>query len=1201
MTASGKWEFWVDRGGTFTDIIGRAPDGSLQTLKLLSSRPEAYDDPVTHGVRRLLGIDAGAPLPGDLIGAIKIGTTIATNALLERQGARVLFITTRGHRDAVAIGYQDRPDIFARNIRKPELLHESVASVPERVRADGTVEVQLDEYAVWKDLNQAYHDGIRSLAVCFMHAYAYPAHERRVGEIAREVGFKRISLSHEVSPLIRFVARSDTTVLDAYLSPLLRDYLHQLTSEYGKKADKSAPRLMFMRSQGGLATPNFFSGKDAVLSGPAGGVVGAVKTAAAAGYGRLIGFDMGGTSTDVCHFDGSYERVLESTLAGVRLRVPMLKVHTVAAGGGSLLRYEGGRLQVGPRSAGASPGPMSYRSGGPLTLTDANLLVGKLDPDHFPRIFGRQSDEPLDRDSVERAFDRLAGEIGDGRSAEDLADGFIRIAVDNMANAIKTISVQQGYDLSDYLLAAFGGAGGQHACRVADSLGMARVLIHPLSSLLSAYGIGLSPLRASRQQTVTLPLATGSESALLGLRSRLEAQTRAELAEQGVAAGQVTTGCRYHLRYDNADTTLPVPAGEIADMRHHFENEHRQRFGFVAEGHELIVDTIEVESEGGGGASEETDLPLAEDAPPSGAAIRFYSGGAWHDGLRFGRDSLRPGHTVAGPAIVIEPHQTVVVEPGWQLRVTTKNHLLLERDGQRPPLARIGTGRDPVALELFNNRFTAIARQMGEALRQTARSVNIKERLDFSCALFDATGDMIANAPHIPVHLGSMDCSVKSLIADNEGRFRPGESLMLNAPYKGGTHLPDITVVTPVFARDGERLLFFVASRGHHADIGGQTPGSMGPAARSIEEEGVYIDNFRLVEDGRFREAEVRALLESPPHPARNPGQNIADLKAQVAANETGAQELLALVDQYGEAVVAAYMEYVKQNAEDSVRRAIDRLRDGSFTARMDGGLRVCVAITIDRDTRSARIDFAGTSPQHDGNFNAPEPITRAAVLYVFRTLIDADIPLNSGCLRPLEIVIPAGSLLSPRYPAAVAAGNVETSQVVTNCLFAALKALGSAQGTMNNLSFGDAEYQYYETICSSAPAGPGFNGADAVHTHMTNSRMTDPEILEQRFPVVVEQFQIQADSGGKGQWHAGNGVLRKLRFLRPMHCAIISGYREIAPFGLEGGSEGKVGENWVRRKDGKLERLMGCDETDLAADEAIIVKTPTGGGFGKA
>jgi 5-oxoprolinase (ATP-hydrolysing) len=1241
MSSSGKWQFFIDRGGTFTDIVARAPDGRLLTRKLLSENPESYDDAALAGIADLIGAARGQPLPPQSIASVRMGTTVATNALLERKGDPVLLITSYGFRDALEIGYQARAKIFARRIEKPSMLYTRVAEVPERVHADGTIETPLDHAATVAALRAARTDGISAVAIVFMHAYAFPDHEREAAALARMAGFTQISASHEVCPLVKLVGRGDTAVVDAYLSPLLRRYVDRVAAALatdsplpprggarsrparaeggqlpvrqtrltplptlphkggGGTSGATAPRLLFMQSSGGLTSANLFRGKDAILSGPAGGVVGAVETARAAGFAKIIGFDMGGTSTDVCHFDGAYERSFESEVAGARVRAPMMLIHTVAAGGGSILHYDEARFRVGPDSAGADPGPLSYRRGGPLTVTDANVMTGKLQPNFFPHIFGPEQSESLDDAAVRKAFKSLAEKLGEGRSPEEIADGFIRIAVENMANAIKTISVQRGYDVTEYVLNSFGGAGGQHACLVADALGITSVLLHPLSGVLSAFGMGLASLSATRTRTVLKRLDDDGLAELAEIRAPLETDVRQELERQGVDSGAIEVGAQAHLRYAGTDSALPIPLASLRGMRALFEIAHQQRFGFTSPEKDIEIEAIEVEARGGGEPIAEPDFAAQTTVPASPhAQTRLFSLGAWHEAPIFPRATLAPGRTIAGPALIIEDHQTVVVELEWQAEVTPNNHLLLTRITKKKA-ARVGKQADPVMVEVFNNLFVSIAEQMGYALQNTARSVNIKERLDFSCAIFDAHGRLIANAPHIPVHLGSMDRSVATVLRELGDELKPGDVYMLNAPYNGGTHLPDITVVTPVFGENSPDLLFFVAARGHHADIGGIAPGSMSPKATRIEEEGVYIDPVKLVARGRFREDEVRQLLTASPYPARNPEQNIADLKAQVAANEKGAAELRTMVRHYGLAVVRAYMGHVQDNAAEAVSRVIATLKSSRFEVETDQGNVIKVAIKIDRKARKAVVDFTGTSPQTADTFNAPEPITRACVLYVFRTLVDEDIPLNAGCLKPIKIVVPNGSMLKPRFPAAVAAGNVETSQTIVNCLYGALGVLGSAQGTMNNLTFGNARTQYYETICSGAPAGPGFDGVPAVQTHMTNSRLTDPEVLELRYPVLLERFEIVRGSGGDGKWSAGDGTLRVIRFLERMDCAILSGFRKARPFGLKGGAPGQPGENWVRRNDGRLERLKGSDQTVLDPGEAIIIKTPTGGGFG--
>jgi 5-oxoprolinase (ATP-hydrolysing) len=1216
MQPNGSWDFWIDRGGTFTDVIARRPDGTLVAHKLLSDNPEAYGDAAVQGIRNLIGIDSREPIPPGMIGSVKMGTTVATNALLERKGERTLLLITKGFRDALRIGYQARPKIFARHIVKPEMIYERVVEVDERVRADGTVEKEPDLAAVRAELSAARAAGINAVAIVFMHAYRYAAHEQGVAALAREIGFAQVSVSHEVSPLIKLVGRGDTTVVDAYLSPILRRYVAQVAGDLGTSAaaasatapaEQNAPRLMFMMSSGGLTAAELFQGKDAILSGPAAGVVGMAETGREAGFSHLIGFDMGGTSTDVSHFDGEYERAFETEVAGVRMRAPMMLIHTVAAGGGSVLHFDGARFRVGPDSAGANPGPKCYRRGGPLALTDANVMVGKLMADFFPKIFGPQQNLPLDADAVRVGFVQLADEVGNGRSPEEVADGFIKIAVENMANAIKKISVQRGYDVTRYALNCFGGAGGQHACLVADALGMTKVLIHPFSSLLSAYGMGLADIRATRQQALEEPFGEAALAKFAVIGKHLGVEAAAEVVGQGVSPDVVSVHARAHIRYAGTDTALVVPGGSgdaffsLGRVKSAFEVAHKARFGFIDNTKELVIEAVSVEAVGGGAKFSEPVLATS-DAPLLAPTrrTRFYSHGDWREAAVLTRAQLSPGQRVRGPAIIIEPHQTVVVEDGWQAEITAKDHLLLERVVPLQRQSAVGTAADPVMLEIFNNLFMSIAEQMGVSLQNTAYSVNIKERLDFSCAVFDADATLVANAPHMPVHLGSMDRAVESVIRENKGRIAPGDVYVINAPYNGGTHLPDITVCTPVFDAADSELLFWVASRGHHADVGGISPGSMSPNATTIEEEGVYIDNFKLVDRGRFREQALYDLLTGAKYPARNPLQNVNDIKAQIAANEKGVQELHKMVAYFTLPVVKAYMQHVQDNAAESVRRVIDRIHDASFEYEMDQGTWIRVKIRVDKDKREATVDFTGTSPQQNTNFNAPEPVTRAAVLYVFRVMVDDEIPMNGGCLRPINIIIPKQSMLSPTYPAAVVAGNVETSQAVTNCLFGALGALAAAQGSMNNLNFGNDKYQYYETICSGSPAGPGFPGTDAVHTHMTNTRLTDPEVLEFRYPVVLEDFHIRKGSGGRGRWNAGDGVRRTIRFLEKMDCTILSGHRRVRPFGLAGGEAGQIGENAVRRKNGRIEKLEGADATVIDAGEAIIIQPPTAGGYGK-
>lgn len=1185
------WQFWIDRGGTFTDIVARPPAGGLQTLKLLSENPEQYQDAALAGIRRLLGLGAGDAIAPEQVEAVKMGTTVATNALLERKGDRVVLAVTKGFADLLAIGTQNRPDLFARAIRLPEMLYEQVVEIPERMGPRGEQLLPLDLDAAARGLTAAYDAGIRAVAVVLLHGYRFPEHERALGKLARDIGFTQISLSHEASPLMKVVGRGDTTVADAYLSPILRRYVDRVAGEL------QGSRLMFMQSSGGLTDARRFQGKDAILSGPAGGVVGAVRTAAMAGFTRLIGFDMGGTSTDVCHYDGEYERSFDTQVAGVRLRAPMMRIHTVAAGGGSILHYDGARFRVGPDSAGANPGPACYRRGGPLAVTDCNVMAGKLRADFFPHVFGPDAGQGLDEDVVRSKFTALAAEIGDGRAPEQVAEGFLSIAVLNMANAIKQVSVARGYDVTRYALACFGGAGGQHACLVADALNMDTVFLHPLAGVLSAYGMGLADLRVLKERALEAVLDGDAQSVLNRAFADLEAEARCELERQGVERADMNGSRKVFLKYQGSDTALEVDGGDPVTLASAFEAAHRARFGFVMENRPLVIEAVSVEMAGGGEAVDEPEDMPVPGTPPPRSTTRMFSGGRWHDAPVFDRDVMHPGQAVGGPAIIVESTATTVVEPGWRAEMNGRRHLVLKRVVARPQRFAAGTSVDPVLLEVFNNLFMSVAEQMGAVLANTAHSVNIKERLDFSCAVFDAEGGLVANAPHIPVHLGSMGESVRTIIRTRAGTMQAGDSFVLNSPYAGGTHLPDITVITPVFL--GGAVRFYVASRGHHADIGGITPGSMPPDSTDIGQEGVLIDNLALVEGGDFHEAGISELLTSGPYPTRNLRQNLADLQAQLAANEKGAQELARMVDQFGAGTVSAYMGHVQANAEESVRRVLARLRGGSFAVEMDDGAVIRVAVTVDKAARSATIDFTGTSGQRPGNANAPTAITRAAVLYVFRTIVDDAIPLNEGCLKPLEIIIPEGSMLAPKPPAAVVAGNVETSQAVVDCLMGALGVMAASQGTMNNLTFGDDRYQYYETICGGAGAGPDFDGASAVQTHMTNSRLTDPEVLEWRFPVLVDGFSIRRGSGGRGGHRGGDGVVRRLKFLEPMSAAILSNRRRVAPFGLEGGGDAKPGRNYVERADGSVQELGGTARVDMRPGDVLVVATPGGGGYG--
>jgi len=1267
MTSNNGWQFWIDRGGTFTDIVARRPDGQLVIHKLLSENPDRYTDAPVQGIREVMGLSADAAIPTEQIDAVKMGTTVATNALLERKGDRTVLMITKGFRDALRIGYQNRPDIFAREIILPEMLYERVIEVEERYSAHGEefIPVQID--ATRQALQAAYDNGIRSCAIVLMHGYRYPSHEQELANLASAIGFTQISVSHDVTPLMKIVSRGDTTVVDAYLSPILRRYVDQVSSQLAGERNnqhstlntQQSIRLMFMQSNGGLTDARTFQGKDSILSGPAGGIVGAVQTSQLAGFDQIISFDMGGTSTDVAHYNGEYERTFETEIAGVRLRTPMMSIHTVAAGGGSIVKFDGARYRVGPESAGANPGPASYSKGGSLTVTDCNVMVGKLQPEFFPKVFGLDGNLPLNDQVVRDKFSQLAADIGDNRTPEAVAAGFLAIAVEKMANAIKKISLQRGYDVSNYTLCCFGGAGGQHACLIADALGMKQVFLHPYAGVLSAYGMGLADVRTLRERSVEaklteelLSVGTSDIAPLEEIFTELIASGQEEIATTQIGESTPIDSeiiRKAHLKYQGTDSPLIIDFGSVAEMRQQFEEAHRQRYGFVVEEKALIVDSVSVEVIQPMDVPEEPVIQRHRSQPPQPVAkVQMYTADAWQETPVFKRDELQPGDSIAAPALIIETTGTNVIEPGWQAEVTERNHLILKKtkpskvNNQQSTINNQQSNLyhpDPVTLEIFNNLFRSIAEQMGTTLQNTSYSVNIKERLDFSCAIFDGQGQLVANAPHIPVHLGSMSESVRSLIEAYGDSLQPGDVYAINNPYNGGTHLPDVTVITPVFLGEsgitdtidqtsksstkptntssldlnkppfqrgarGDKNpspLFYVASRGHHADIGGITPGSMPPDSTTVDEEGVLLDNFKVVESGRFREKELSELLLSGTYPVRNITQNIADLQAQIAANEKGVQELRRMVKQSGLDTVQAYMGHVQNNAEESVRCVIDVLKDGNFTYNLDTGGQIQVAIRIDRDNRRATIDFTGTSAQLSNNFNAPAAVCKAAVLYVFRTLVDDDIPLNAGCLKPLDIIIPEGCLLNPDYPAAVVAGNVETSQVITDALYGALGVMAASQGTMNNFTFGNENYQYYETICGGSGAGIEFNGADAVHTHMTNSRLTDPEVLEWRFPVVLEQFGIRGNSGGKGKHCGGNGVIRRIRFLQPMTAAMLSGHRVVAPFGLQGGETGAVGKNYVERQDGTVEELGNTAVVEMDAGDVFVIETPGGGGFGSS
>jgi 5-oxoprolinase (ATP-hydrolysing) len=1202
--AAASWDFFIDRGGTFTDIVARRPDGTLAVHKLLSENPSRYADPAVAGIRHLLGVPDGAAIPAERIHAVRLGTTVATNALLERKGEPTVLVITAGFADALRIAYQDRPKIFERQIVRPEVLYSRVIEADERIGAHGEVIRPLDEAAAERDLCVAYDDGFRSVAVVCIHGYRYPQHERLIGAIARRIGFTQVTESHATSPLMKLVSRGDTTVMDAYLSPIIARYVDHVSGELGDVM------VQFMQSNGGLTDSRLFRGKDAILSGPAAGIVGMARTAQAAGFAQVIGFDMGGTSTDVSHFTGEFERQYETQVAGVRLRAPMLSIHTVAAGGGSVLSFDGSRYRVGPGSAGADPGPACYRAGGPLTVTDANVMLGRIQPAYFPHVFGPEGDQPLDCAVVAALFGSLAAEIGEATGStpapEDVAAGFVDIAVSNMSNAIKKISVQRGYDVTEYVLATFGGAGGQHACAVADVLGMTSVLIHPLAGVLSALGLGLADVTAMRETAVEAPLTQDLLPVLGSTCDRLVEAAGAELAQQGSDPGTAAIVRRVHLKYEGTDTALPVHLGSAASMLSDFETAYRQHFSFLMPGRTVVAEAVSVEL-----TSASEQLAAAEHARKgegrgSGpTTVRMHAGGSWRDALLVRRRDLARGERVSGPALVVEDFATTVVPPGWQAAMTKRDDLLLTRVTARPTRSSARAEVDPVMLEIFNNLFMSVAEQMGARLRATAHSVNIKERLDFSCAIFDADGGLIANAPHIPVHLGSMGESIRIVAARNAGKMRPGDVYVLNDPYHGGTHLPDVTVVTPVFDNTAgpagqARILFFVASRGHHAEIGGITPGSMPAFSTAVEQEGVLIDNWLLVRDGVLREAETLELLRGAPYPSRNPEVNLADLRAQIAANERGVAELRRMCEHFGLDVVTAYMGHVQDNAEESVRRMLGALDDGECTYDLDNGAVIKVAVRVDHEARSAEIDFTGTSPQVTGNFNAPSSVAMAAVLYVLRTLVADEIPLNSGCLKPVRVTIPPGCLLAPQYPAAVAAGNVETSQAITGALYKALGVMAEGSGTMNNVTVGNARYQYYETVASGSGAGAGFDGTDVVQTHMTNTRLTDPEVLEWRYPLRLERYEIRRGSGGAGRWRGGSGGHREIRFAEPMTVTTLASHRRVAPYGLAGGEPGSLGRHWVRRADGSVTPMLGCDTVEVGPDDVFVIETPGGGGYGR-
>ena len=1199
-----KWQFWIDRGGTFTDIIGRSPKGDISTHKLLSENSTQYKDAAIQGIRDLLCLKDEEDIPIDQIDSIKMGTTVATNALLERKGENTLLAISSGFADILRIGYQQRPKLFSLDIKLPDMLYSNIVEIEERIDINGKIIKKLDPIKTKKLLKDAFDQGFKSIAIVLMHGYRHQSHEKQVSTIAKKIGFEQISVSHRVSPLMKIIPRGDTTVVDAYLSPILRRYVNQVKSALGP-AQKGFGKLMFMQSNGGLTDANYFHGKDAILSGPAGGVVGMVKTGEKVGLDKLIGFDMGGTSTDVCHFNGEYERTLETKVAGVILRSPMMLINTVAAGGGSILHFDGSRYRVGPDSAGAYPGPACYRNGGPLTVTDCNVMLGKLNPEFFPKIFGPNANQNLDLSLVKKKFTALAKEISletmKTVTPSAVAEGFLSIAVESMANAIKKISVQRGYDVSNYALSCFGGAGGQHACLVADRLGIKKIHLHPYAGVLSAYGIGLAESRKINDLAVELPLEKGVIDHLSKSFTKLHFDGKEDLVSQNLNENLFQYTDRVYLRYQDSDTSLAVKFENVEGMKLCFENTHRARFGFISPEKLVIIESIQAEVSCQSEQFESNIIIPNKIKTKTLTTQDVFINGKLEETIFYNRDEIKPNEKLSGPAVIIEPTSTIIVEPGWEATLKESNDLILTRTQKIKRASAIGTSVDPIMLEIFNNLFMNVAEQMGMVLENTASSVNIKERLDFSCALFSPTGNLVANAPHVPVHLGSMSECIKTIIRENSSTMNPGDAFLINAPYNGGTHLPDITLIKPVFDDNNENVIFYVATRGHHADIGGTVPGSAPANSTHVKEEGVLIDNFTIVSKGVFLENEIYNLLSLAEFPARNIKQNIADLKAQVAAAEKGSQELIKVIKHYGLEVVHAYMGHVQDNAEESVRRVLDVLSDSSFTYKMDDGHQVVVSISVDKVNRTATIDFTGTSNQHPGNYNAPSSICYAAVLYVFRCLVDDEIPLNDGCLKPLNLIIPKRSMINPQYPAAVFSGNVETSQYIVDTLLGALGEFAASQGTMNNFIWGNDKVQNYETICGGSGASINQPGCSAVHTHMTNSKLTDPEVLEWRFPVQLESFSIRKNSGGKGLNMGGDGVDRRMRFLEPMTVNIIAGHRKIPPYGLSGGESGALGENYVIHSDESVTRLGTKGQVEVGENDLFILKTPGGGGFGKA
>ena len=1172
-----RHQFWIDRGGTFTDCIHRdLESGALRVTKVLSS-----DQAPLEGIRALLGLGPSDSIPAS---EIRMGTTLATNALLERGGRPTVLIADQGLGDLIRIGDQTRPDLFALEIEKPEPLPAWVIEIGARMNPDGSIFRELDESELRNALEEARNSGAESVAIALMHAYRDGTLEGRVGAIAKEVGFAHVSTSNEISNEIGLLGRADTSTANAYLTPLLTQYMAALEKELGSS------RLRMMQSNGGLVDASGFIGRNAVLSGPAAGVVATGAIAEELGLSEVIGFDMGGTSTDVSRFAGQVSRVFESQIGGIRIRAPMMELHTVASGGGSICKLEGERMIVGPQSAGSDPGPLCYGNSQAeeLTLTDVSLCLGRLSADRFPF--------PLD---VERAKKRLAAvaaslrATGVERSAVEAAHGFLRVAVENMATAIQKISVGRGHDVRNHAMVVFGGAGGQYACLIARRLGIRDLVFHPYAGALSAFGMGVANFewhgeRDAGRADLAAPLPTGWERAF----EDLEASGRAALARDAGAQARWNVRRRVALHYRGTETTLTVDWTDAHTMRADFEVLHRREFGYVRPQHAVHAATLRVQVEL---SSPKPDLPRVEAG--SGAALRttmLWSDGALVEAPVYLREDFPLQTEVRGPAMILDATGTVVVDSGFVAIRDERDYLTMRDVESRIEREMADTRVDPVLLEVFNSQFQSIAEQMGAVLQRTAMSTNIRDRLDFSCAVFDVTGGLVANAPHIPVHLGAMSESVRAVLHAHPD-MKPGDVFVTNDPFAGGSHLPDITVVTPQHDEKGV-LRFVVASRGHHADVGGLTPGSMPPASTRLDQEGVVLRTLRIVEDGAFREQLLREALGQGRYPARNPDENVADIQAEIAANEKGLQLLDDLLARYGLEVVIAYMQHIQDNAAALTSRAIADLPDGEyrFEDQLDDGARILVCVTVDGGEMS--IDFEGTDRALDNNLNAPRAVTMAAVLYVLRVLVGKPIPLNGGCMRPVSVRIPEGSLLCPEPGHAVAAGNVETSQRVVDVLFGALGLAAASQGTMNNITFGDDRFAYYETLGGGAGATARRPGADGVHTHMTNSKCTDPEILETRFPVRIRRFSLRHGSGGRGRLRGGDGLIRELEFLAPMRVSVISERRLVAPYGMRGGGSGATGMNLLNGK-----QIAHRVTVQVAPGDILRVETPGGGAWGES